>query len=148
MIISPIKLIKMAKKWRNQVSTKKNKITPLPPTTRSYYHKGHFAVYTMEDKKRSMVPIACLDNKAFRQLLDISEEEFGPHHDGPIRLPCDGPCLASLIKRAAHDRDLIRTVVTSLTCVCNGRGITSSCSLNNRRGGRTGSSQQLLVSSY
>ncbi|CAN0878785.1 Auxin-responsive protein SAUR66 [Linum grandiflorum] len=147
MTINPMKLIKMAKKWRNQVATKKKNMIPTLPqllTSRSF-SKGHFAVYTMEDQKRFMVPICCLDSQAFRELLEISEEEFGPPGSGPIRLPCDGPsveCLVSLIRRAADDGDLFKAVIT---CVYNGRRIASSCSPLDYSLERSNSSQQRLV---
>ncbi|KAH7692280.1 Small auxin-up RNA protein [Dioscorea alata] len=54
--------------------------------------KGHFFVYTSEGK-RFMIPLAYLTNNIFKELLRISEEEFGLPGDGPITLPCDAASM-------------------------------------------------------
>ncbi|XP_019186741.1 PREDICTED: auxin-responsive protein SAUR67-like [Ipomoea nil] len=67
--------------------------------------KGHFVIYTA-DQKRFVVPLAFLDNEIIRQLLVMSEEEFGLPSDGPITLPCDAIFLEyiiSLLSRGARD---------------------------------------------
>ncbi|KNA15361.1 hypothetical protein SOVF_098900 [Spinacia oleracea] len=55
--------------------------------------KGHLAVYVgdyNEGKKRYVVPLSCLSNPAFQELLSLSEEEFGfSHPTGGLTLPCD-----------------------------------------------------------
>ncbi|KAJ0960303.1 hypothetical protein J5N97_001874 [Dioscorea zingiberensis] len=61
-------------------------------STSSVAEKGHFFVYTSEGK-RFMVPLAYLDNNIFKELLKISEEEFGIPGDGPITLPCDAASM-------------------------------------------------------
>ncbi|KAJ0963996.1 hypothetical protein J5N97_029118 [Dioscorea zingiberensis] len=90
----------MARKWQ-KVSSLKRKISS-PRTdecadfsacsTSSVAEKGHFFVYT-SDGKRFMVPLAYLDNNIFKELLKISEEEFGLPGDGPITLPCDAASM-------------------------------------------------------
>ncbi|KAL8552968.1 hypothetical protein ACS0TY_001585 [Phlomoides rotata] len=50
--------------------------------------KGHFAIYTADDR-RFVVPLTYLNHPVFRQLLKMSEEEYGLPSDGPIVLPCD-----------------------------------------------------------
>ncbi|XP_043709147.1 auxin-responsive protein SAUR36-like [Telopea speciosissima] len=58
--------------------------------------KGHFIVYTA-DKKRFMIPLAYLTTNIFRELLRMSEEEFGLPGDGPITLPCDSAFMEYII---------------------------------------------------
>ncbi|MCD9559575.1 hypothetical protein HAX54_017625 [Datura stramonium] len=54
----------------------------------SIVEKGHFVVYTT-DQARFSIPLAYLLNEIIRQLLNMSEEEFGLPSGGPITLPCD-----------------------------------------------------------
>ena len=52
--------------------------------------KGYFAVYVGEDqKKRYVVPVSCVNEPAFQELLSLSEEEFGFEHPmGGLTIPC------------------------------------------------------------
>ena len=52
--------------------------------------KGYFAVYVGEDqKKRYVVPVSCLNEPAFQELLSLSEEEFGYEHPMcGLTIPC------------------------------------------------------------
>ena len=50
--------------------------------------KGHCVVYTA-DERRFEVPLAYLRNRVFKELLRMSQEEFGFASDGRITLPCD-----------------------------------------------------------
>ena len=80
-MISPKKLIKMAKKWQKVAAMKRNKIS-LPRTnlaldadccrTSSVANKGHFVVYSA-DRSRFVIPLEYLDNEIFRELLQMSE---------------------------------------------------------------------------
>ncbi|KAJ0960307.1 hypothetical protein J5N97_001878 [Dioscorea zingiberensis] len=91
-----IDISEMAKKWQKVASFKRKISSPRADecadfnacSTSSVVEKGHFFVYT-SDGKRFMVPLAYLDNNIFKELLKISEEEFGLPGDGPITLPCD-----------------------------------------------------------
>ncbi|PIN10492.1 hypothetical protein CDL12_16914 [Handroanthus impetiginosus] len=96
-MISAKKLIKIAKKWQKFAALQQKRIS-FPRNrncdgsdafcTSSVVDKGHFAIYTA-DRKRFAVPLAYLNNAVFRQLLKMSEEEYGLPSDGPIVLPCD-----------------------------------------------------------
>ncbi|KAL2476926.1 Auxin-responsive protein SAUR66 [Forsythia ovata] len=96
-MISSRKLIKMARKWQNLAALGRKRIT-IPrkneeaSTTCSHSsslaEKCHFIVYTA-DKKRYAFPIVYLNNYILKELLKMSEEEFGLPSDGPITLPCD-----------------------------------------------------------
>ncbi|KAJ0726084.1 putative small auxin-up RNA [Helianthus annuus] len=59
--------------------------------------KGHFVGYTL-DGQRFVFPLKHLKTYIFRELLSISEEEFGLPSNGPITFPCD----ASFMKDAAN----------------------------------------------
>lgn len=55
--------------------------------------KGHVAVYVgdrNEEKKRYVVPLSCLSQPAFQNLLNRAEEEFGFNHPmGGLTIPCN-----------------------------------------------------------
>ncbi|XP_055808720.1 auxin-responsive protein SAUR68-like [Solanum dulcamara] len=130
-MINAKKLIKMARKWQ-KFAAKQRKIISFP---RSDYHdaescstsssivgKGNFVVYTT-DQKQFVVPLAYLQHGVFRQLLNMSEEEFGLSCDGPITLPCDAlfmNYIISLIRRGVG-ADLQNALLVSVA--------SSQCSL-------------------
>ncbi|OIT03416.1 auxin-responsive protein saur64 [Nicotiana attenuata] len=109
-MVSIKKLIKMARRWQKFAAKQRKRIS-LPrssyndaescSTSSSIVGKGHFVVYTT-DQKRFVVPLAYLKHEIIRELLHMSEEEFGLPSDGPITLPCDALFLnyiISLIRR-------------------------------------------------
>ncbi|KAK2381585.1 auxin-induced protein 15A [Trifolium repens] len=51
--------------------------------------KGYLAVYVGEKMKRFVIPISCLNQTSFQELLSQAEEQFGYDHpmDG-ITIPC------------------------------------------------------------
>ncbi|KAH7692254.1 Small auxin-up RNA protein [Dioscorea alata] len=86
--------------------------------------KGHFNVYSSEGK-RFMVPLAYLDNSIFKELLRISEEEFGLPCDGPITLPCDAASMEyvlSLLRRGVS-KEMEKALLSSIFISCH-----STCS--------------------
>ncbi|XP_039128409.1 auxin-responsive protein SAUR36-like [Dioscorea cayenensis subsp. rotundata] len=93
-------------------------------STSSVAEKGHFFVYTSE-RKRFMVPLAYLTNNIFKELLKISEEEFGLPGDGPITLPCDAASMEyvlSLLRRGVSE-EVERALLSSIFISCQ-----STCS--------------------
>ncbi|KAG5581804.1 hypothetical protein H5410_052431 [Solanum commersonii] len=96
-MISAKKLIKMARKWQKFAAKQRKRIS-FPrsnyndaescSTSSSIVDKGHFVLYTT-NQKRFVVPLTYLQHDVIRQLLHMSEEEFGLPSDGPITLPCD-----------------------------------------------------------
>jgi len=51
--------------------------------------KGYLAVYVGEKKKRFVIPIGCLNQPSFQDLLSKAEEEYGYHHPmGGLTIPC------------------------------------------------------------
>jgi hypothetical protein len=93
MMISSKKLIKTARKWQNLSPIKRNR-----ESCRSMVaDKGHFVVYTA-DQRRFMIPLLCLNSEIFRELLKLSEEEFGPPGDRPLTLSCDAVILEYIVR--------------------------------------------------
>ncbi|KAJ0077394.1 hypothetical protein Patl1_35793 [Pistacia atlantica] len=82
-MISPKRLIELARKWQRMASAKRRRI--LHPRS-LVADKGHFVVYTT-DEKRFMVPLEYLSQNVFIELLRMSEEEFGLPTHGAITLP-------------------------------------------------------------
>lgn len=96
-MISPWKLIRIARKWQKAAALRRKRIS-LPGSSEvpCLAERGNFVVYTM-DQKRFEFPMKYLSNSIIRELLRLSEEEFGLPRDGPIKLPCDATFLAGII---------------------------------------------------
>ncbi|KAF8377737.1 hypothetical protein HHK36_031122 [Tetracentron sinense] len=90
-MVSPKRLIAMARKWGKLAAMGRRRIS-LPKATNGLADRGHFIVYTT-DNKRFLVPLPYLSSKIFRELFKMSEDEFGLPSDGPITLPCDAVFL-------------------------------------------------------
>ncbi|KAJ4715918.1 Auxin-responsive protein [Melia azedarach] len=134
-MISPKKLIKMAKKWQKLAASKRKRISFRRTTTKavdeqscstsSTTEKGHFVVYTA-DEQRFVIPLKYLNNNIIRQLFKIAEEEFGLPSSGPITLPCDAVFMeyvVSLIQK--HTAKDIETALLTALCT-NGYCLPSS----------------------
>ncbi|XP_012837420.1 PREDICTED: uncharacterized protein LOC105957972 [Erythranthe guttata] len=103
MMISARKMMNMARKWQSVAALGRKRVMGEISTSEVVAEKGHFIVYTA-DKVRFSFPIAYLDSLIFRELLRISEEEFGLMSDGPIILACDSQLMvyiSSLMERNA-----------------------------------------------
>ncbi|XP_049403274.1 auxin-responsive protein SAUR68-like [Solanum stenotomum] len=140
------KLIKMARKWqkfaamqRKRISFPRNGSDADSCSTSSYsiVEKGHFVVYTA-DQVRFVIPLVYLENEIIRQLLNMSEEEFGLPSGGPITLSCDSAFMdyiIFLIKKGITAGDLHKALLLSIPSSC-----CSTFSLHQESG-----NQQLLV---
>ncbi|KAH7518318.1 hypothetical protein FEM48_Zijuj09G0158700 [Ziziphus jujuba var. spinosa] len=128
-MISTKKLINMARRWHRLSSRGKKRIS-IPKkvenvnaesfsTSTSYLaDKGHFVIYSA-DQKRFMLPLAYLCNNIFRELLEMSEEEFGLSTGKPIRLTCDSVFLNYIIPlfQRGLSTDLEKALLNSIsTC--------------------------------
>ncbi|KAK0583395.1 hypothetical protein LWI29_036479 [Acer saccharum] len=114
MMINPKKLIKLARKWQRVAALRRKRIS-LPGLNTAVADKGHFVVYTA-DQRRFVLPISYLSNQIFQELLWMSEEEFGLPSNGPITLPCDAVFMeyaVSLIQGCV-DRHLQEALVVSI----------------------------------
>ncbi|XP_004237454.1 auxin-responsive protein SAUR68-like [Solanum lycopersicum] len=145
-MIGTKKLIKMARRWQKFAAGQRKRISfsrngsdadDCSTSSSSIAEKGHFVVYTI-DQKRFMIPLVYLENEVIRQLLIISEEEFGLSSGGPITLPCDSAFMdyiISLIRKGLTAGDLHKALLLSFpSCYC------STSSLLQESG-----NQQLLV---
>ncbi|GAA0142713.1 hypothetical protein LIER_03548 [Lithospermum erythrorhizon] len=104
-MISTKKLIKMARNW-HRIDTIKTKVS-LPQNNEdsstsgrsslpTVVEKGHFVAYT-SDGRRYSIPIAFLQSSIFRELLKMSEEEYGIPNAGPITFPCNSMFMDYII---------------------------------------------------
>ncbi|KAK2976267.1 hypothetical protein RJ640_026896 [Escallonia rubra] len=146
-MISLMTLVKMARKWRNSTAISRKRIS-FPSNSEDVEadtngtpliaDKGHFVVYS-EDKRRFVIPLVYLNNEVIRQLLKMSEEEFGLPGNGPITLPCDAfftEYIITLIRRGVA-QDLEKAMIMT---ICEKRCTSSSSSLHQ---GQT--NQRILV---
>lgn len=128
-MISPKKLVKMARKWQKVAAIKRKRISfqrdhgnvyaIASTSSSSVVDKGHFVVYTA-DKRRFVFPLLYLDTQIFRELLRLSKEEFGLPSDGPIVLPFDAVFM-----------DYIYGLFPPMAC--NNRDTESSACVNRRK---------------
>ncbi|KAG5611770.1 hypothetical protein H5410_023051 [Solanum commersonii] len=145
-MLSAKKLIKMARKWQKFAAMQRKRISfprngsdvdSCSTSSSSIVQKGHFVIYTA-DQACLVIPLAYLENEVIRQLLSMSEEEFGLPSGGPITLPCDSAFMSyiiSLIKRGVAAGDLHRAVLLSIPSCC--------CSISSMH--QESGSRQLLV---
>ncbi|KAL2469255.1 Auxin-responsive protein SAUR67 [Forsythia ovata] len=107
-MISAMKLTKMARKWHKFATIRRSLESC---STSSVVERGHFVVYTC-DPRRFVIPLDYLKNDAFRELLKISEEEYGLPSDGPITVPCKALFLdyILLLIRQGRALDLIEAL--------------------------------------
>nr|XP_009619706.1 auxin-responsive protein SAUR68-like [Nicotiana tomentosiformis] len=128
-MISFKKLIKMVRRWQKFAAKQRKRISfprngsdtdSYSTSSSSITGKGHFVVYTI-DQRRFVIPLAYLENEVVRQLLNMSEEEFGLPSGGPIKLPCDSAFMdyiISLIKKGVAAGDLHKALLLSVTSCC------------------------------
>ncbi|CAA6663263.1 unnamed protein product [Spirodela intermedia] len=105
-MISAKRLLRLARRWQKISVGGSRRITWLKPrkgeqaesciSSSSAPSKGSFVVYS-RDRERFVVPLAYLNTFIFRELLQMSEEEFGLPSDGPIVMPCDAALMAQVI---------------------------------------------------
>ncbi|KAJ4715920.1 Auxin-responsive protein [Melia azedarach] len=117
-MINPKRLVALARKWQRMAVVKQRRISYPTSPDPFVADKGHFVVYTT-DKKRFMFPLEYLNRNVFRELLKMSEEEFGHQIQGAITLPCDNTLLEyviSLVRRRIPE-ELEKNLLTSIvTC--------------------------------
>lgn len=122
-MLTPKKLIKMVRKWqkvsalgRRRIMSKNSDTSATADSPSSLVaSKGHVFMYTT-DGKRFMVPLKYLTSSIFRELLRMSEEEFGLPTDGPIMLPCEAACMDYIISllHSRVPREVERAVLASI----------------------------------
>ncbi|KAH7663636.1 Small auxin-up RNA protein [Dioscorea alata] len=117
----------MARKWQKVAAMARKISSPRANdradfsacSTSSIAEKGHFNVYTLEGK-RFMIPLAYLNNVVFKELLKISEEEFGSPVDGPITLPCDAASMEYVLSMLSRgvSQEVERALLSSISTAC------------------------------
>ena len=137
-MLSPKKLVQMAKKWQKMAMLGNRRLT----LERNLFHrdtnqftncraeKGHFVVYTI-DGKRFMIPLDYLNSRIFIQLFNLSEEEFGFTVDGPITLTCEALFMEyamDLLKRGVSE-EVQRALLGSVLLPCH-----HACSMQSNLG--------------
>nr|GLL37046.1 auxin-responsive protein SAUR68-like [Ipomoea trifida] len=121
-MISSKKLIQLTKRWQKFVAIRRKRISfprhndAESRSVSSAVSKGHFAIYTA-DQQRFVVPLVFLENEIIRQLLVMSEEEFGLPSDGPITLPCDAVLMEYIISLLSQGvgKELQTALLASVT---------------------------------
>ncbi|XP_062076486.1 auxin-responsive protein SAUR68-like [Humulus lupulus] len=123
-LISPKMLINMARKWQRIAALSRKRISfprinymvmESSTTSSNVISKGHFVVYTTDDK-RFVMPLEYLNQNILRELFKMSEEEFGLSSDAPIRLPCDAVFMEYVVKliRRGVAKDLEKALLRSI----------------------------------
>ncbi|XP_044984301.1 auxin-responsive protein SAUR36-like [Hordeum vulgare subsp. vulgare] len=120
-MIHPKKLAQLAKKLQRLVAAggQETAVTDGGCSTASVADRGHCVVYTA-DGSRFEVPLAYLGTMAFRELLRVSQEEFGFSCDGRITLPCDASVMEyvmCLIRREASE-EVEKAFLSSIVRPC------------------------------
>ncbi|CAL9205079.1 unnamed protein product [Musa hybrid cultivar] len=127
-MLSPKKLIMMVRKWQKVAGlgrTRRRIMTGKPDDSVAaavgscsaplVASRGHVFVYTA-DGKRFTVPLKYLSSKILRELLRMSEEEFGLPTDGPITLACEAASMDYIIAllRGGITSDVEKAVLASI----------------------------------
>ncbi|XWS40251.1 hypothetical protein CRYUN_Cryun18bG0124400 [Craigia yunnanensis] len=133
-MISAKKLINLARKWQKLAAIRRKRITSSGTnsgdvgtnsySTSSRVEKGHFVVYSA-DQKRFVLPLEYFRNELVRELLILTEKEFGLPSSGPLTLPRDASFMEyviTLIKRRPT-KDVEKALFTS---IASGRCSSSS----------------------
>ncbi|KAH7574866.1 hypothetical protein ACOSP7_005851 [Xanthoceras sorbifolium] len=119
-MINSKRLVELARKWQKKAAVRRRRISFTKNgdglNSSSVSNKGHFVVYTT-DKTRFTVPLKYLSRSVFRELLRMSEEEFGLPINGPITLPCNSTFLKYVLSlfRGGMSEDLEKSLLASLT---------------------------------
>ncbi|XP_039126722.1 auxin-responsive protein SAUR36-like [Dioscorea cayenensis subsp. rotundata] len=101
-------------------SPRADKLSDFNECSTSYVvKKGHFFLRTSKGKL-FMVPLAYLNNNTFKELLKISEEDFGFLGGGPFTLPCNATSMEfvlSMIRRGVS-QEVERALLCSISISC------------------------------
>ncbi|KAF8027680.1 hypothetical protein BT93_E0557 [Corymbia citriodora subsp. variegata] len=133
-MVSPRKLLKMARKWEISTTSSRKRIAPVGAreesnSASSVTAKGHFVIYTA-DGSRFIVPLQCLSSKIFQEMFKMSKEEFGLSSNGPITMPCDAASMeyiVLLIQRCI-DKDIEKALLNSIAFFrCSAASLHNEC---------------------
>ncbi|XP_028797636.1 auxin-responsive protein SAUR68-like [Neltuma alba] len=122
-MVSAKKLANMARKWQKMAAGKRKRISYKRDGVDLYSSEandGHFVVYSI-DHKRFVLPLKYLKSSVFKELLKMSEEEFGLPSNGPLVLPCESVVLEyviSLVKERVPEH--VEKVLIASMATCHG----------------------------
>ncbi|KAJ7967104.1 Auxin-responsive protein [Quillaja saponaria] len=111
-MMNPKKLVKISKKRQIMATS-----------------KGHFVVYS-SDQKRFEVPLEYLSTDVFRELLKMSEEEFGLTNSRPIKLTGDSIFLEYVILILRSQGYTTPDIHKAMLCVLLQQQVIIVCSSN------------------
>ncbi|XP_020173526.1 auxin-responsive protein SAUR36-like [Aegilops tauschii subsp. strangulata] len=127
------KLAQLAKKWQRMVAVGGQQTAAADGccSTTSVADRGHCVMYTA-DGSRFEVPLVYLGTMVFRELLRMSQEEFGFSSDGKITLPFDASVMEyvmCLIRRDASE-EVEKAFLSSIARPCHSASCVASVRLN------------------
>lgn len=143
-MISAKRIAHLAKKWQWMAAQGRKRLTwraaakEIGECCISVVSKGHCTMYTA-DGARFEVPLACLCSQVFRELLQISQEEFGfACGDGRITLPCDAALMeyAMCLLRRDASVELEQAFLSTMAMSCHSASRAAPCVLCRTVGAR------------
>ncbi|KAF8027682.1 hypothetical protein BT93_E0559 [Corymbia citriodora subsp. variegata] len=112
----------MARKWKKLAAIGRKRISFIRINAEgcdsvNLADEGCFVIYSI-DRRRFMVPSACLGSRVFQKLLEMSEEEYGLPRDGPIVMPCDSTLLEKVVTliRQGESKNLEKVLFDAINC--------------------------------
>ncbi|XP_047312686.1 auxin-responsive protein SAUR68-like [Impatiens glandulifera] len=105
----------MAKKWQRMALNGSKRISfpaKIDDERREVViaDKGNFVVYSI-DKRRFQIPLKYLECNILKEMLKISEDEFGLPGDGPIVLPWDAASVNLTINLISRNNAINKEIV-------------------------------------
>ncbi|XP_030511698.2 protein NRT1/ PTR FAMILY 3.1-like [Rhodamnia argentea] len=103
-VMSPKRLMKMARKWEKPASGRKRISHPgdnVEVNSSLAPEKGHFVIYE-SDGGHFTIPLQCFRSNIFQELFKMSKEEFGLSGDGPITMPRDAASMEYIVSFSLH----------------------------------------------
>ncbi|KAK2660850.1 hypothetical protein Ddye_007383 [Dipteronia dyeriana] len=99
------RVFEMARKWRSKAAFQRRRRRRQTSKSKNILvaQKGHFVVYSIA-KQRFEVPLQYLNNEIFKELLKMSQEEFGLPITGPIMLPRDAVFMELALSSLVYQR--------------------------------------------
>jgi hypothetical protein len=124
-MIHPKRIAQLVRKWQRVKTASRDDEACC--TTSPVTDKGHCAMYTA-DGRRFEVPLAYLGTTVFRELLRMSQEEFGFTCDSKITLPFDAAVMEyvmCLLRRDASE-EVEKAFLSSVVMPCQYASFTVS----------------------
>ncbi|XP_037438300.1 auxin-responsive protein SAUR36-like [Triticum dicoccoides] len=126
-MVSAKRIAQLAKKWQRVAYLSRKQLTMTATKeaegcSMAVAGKSHCVMYTTDDERRFEVPLAYLGTMIFRELIHMSQEEFGlVSGDGRMMLPCDATAteyIMSLLGRNASV-EVEKAFLSSMAMPCH-----------------------------